>query len=153
MDAASEHPCLQPSDSLPKLVEEGESPPCLRVSPMPLAFLFIFLMYCLFPCIKGDLPLTLWANLLATDEFSLNTNCVIRGTFFPHSCEPPTSPPCSRTWRFLGGNGTETPCARHSQPLGSASTPQPRDSQATSPLPSWSLCPNQTVQFLHPGED
>lgn len=67
LDAASEHPCLQPSDSLPKLVEEGESPPCLRVSPMPLAFLFIFLMYCLFPCIKGDLPLTLWANLLATD--------------------------------------------------------------------------------------
>lgn len=26
MDAASEHPCLQPSDSLPKLMEEGESP-------------------------------------------------------------------------------------------------------------------------------
>lgn len=45
----------------------GKPSPCLRVSPMPLAFLFIFLMYCLFPCIKGDLPLTLWANLLAPD--------------------------------------------------------------------------------------
>lgn len=44
----------------------GKPSPCLHVSPMPLAFLFIFLMCCLFPCIKGD-PLTLWANLLATD--------------------------------------------------------------------------------------
>lgn len=33
LDAASEHPCLQPSDSLPKLVEEGESPLPAYVSP------------------------------------------------------------------------------------------------------------------------
>lgn len=33
MDAASEHPCLQPSDSLPKLVEEGASPLSAYMSP------------------------------------------------------------------------------------------------------------------------
>ena len=34
--AASEHPCLQPSDSLPKLVEERRAlPPLPLVSPVP----------------------------------------------------------------------------------------------------------------------
>lgn len=33
MDAASEHPCLQPSDSLPKLVEEGQALSLLTCLP------------------------------------------------------------------------------------------------------------------------
>lgn len=42
LDAASEHPCLQPSDSLPKLVEEGESPLPAYVSPHAPGFPIYF---------------------------------------------------------------------------------------------------------------
>lgn len=38
----------------------GESPPPTSIGlPRALAFLFIFLLYRFFPCVKGDLPLTL----------------------------------------------------------------------------------------------
>lgn len=56
--------CLQPSFS------------CLGLP----VFSIYFLVRNFFPCIKGDLPLILWANLLAIELFPLSPNCVIGGT-------------------------------------------------------------------------
>lgn len=106
MDAASEHPCLQPQRFSAKAYGGGGEPflSLLTCFPYALAFLFIFLIYCLFPCVKGDLPLTFWANLLATDYFPLNTNCVIGGTFFPHPCGHGPPPHLSTLQQNLAGS-------------------------------------------------
>lgn len=58
---------LQPSDSAKACGGGARLSLLTWVSQMLLVFLFIFPMCCFFPCIKGDLCLTLWANLLATD--------------------------------------------------------------------------------------
>lgn len=68
-------PASSPAILCQSLWRRGRALSLLTCFPYALAFLFIFLMYCLFPCVKGDLPLTFWANLLATDYFPLNTNC------------------------------------------------------------------------------
>lgn len=68
MFAACEHPSLQPSNSLPKLTERGESPlPAYIILPNPPGLPIYFPDVCFFSCIKGDLLLILWANLTATD--------------------------------------------------------------------------------------
>lgn len=94
----------------------GESPlPAYIVLPNASGLPIYFPDVCFFSCIKGDLLLILWANLMATDWFPLNTSCIIRGTFFPHPCWPPTCLPCSRTWQVIDGDGTHTPLPQ-SQP-------------------------------------
>lgn len=61
----------------------GKLPPVQLLLPCPphiLSLSIYFLTYNFFPCIKGDLPLILWANLLAIEQFPLSPNCVIGGT-------------------------------------------------------------------------
>ena len=60
-------PASSPAILCQSLWRRGEPSPTSVRLPSALAFLFIFPVQCFFPCVKGDLPLTLWANLLATD--------------------------------------------------------------------------------------
>lgn len=127
----------------------GESLSLLTsVSPGLLAFLFIFPMYCFFPCVKGDRPLTLWANLLATDELLSHTNRVIGG---PSS--PPLLTPHLSTLRQAERGGCQEVMESDSSPASASlwdlpTLLDPRDSQATRPLPRWLCCPHHTLLQL-----
>lgn len=123
--------------------------PLTSVSPVLLTFLFIFLMHCFFPCIR-DLSLTLWANLLATDEFPSNTNCVVRGTFFP----TPADAHLSALQQNLAGyrrqwNSDSSPPATASLwDLPTLLNPGLPSHSPTLPLPRWPCCPHHTL-LLH----
>lgn len=119
---------------MPKPGEEGE-PFLAHGVPMLLDFLFTLLLYCLCSCIKADHLLILCVYLLATDQFPLNTNCVIRGTFSTHPCWLPPDLSLSivtEHWQ-LWVKVELTPLPWSKLASGIANTCPPSDSQAGKP--------------------